>query len=150
MFEHVGPKNYRTFMTTADSCLVDDGIFLLHTIGGLRDGVGGDPWIERYIFPNGVIPSQKQIMDAAENIFIARDTHEFGQYYDKTLMAWWQNFNRSWPELKNNSKYDQRFYRIWQYYLQSCAGAFRAGKLKLWQIVFTKIKTGIINYTPIR
>ena len=149
MFEHVGPKNYRTFMEIVDSCLVDDGIFLLHTIGGLNNKLNTDPWIERYIFPNGVIPSEKQIMDAADNIFIARDTHEFGKYYDKTLMAWWQNFHHNWPELKKNSRYDQRFYRMWKYYLLSCAGAFRAGKLKLWQMVFTK-REAELDYSKVR
>lgn len=150
MFEHVGPKNYRTYMELANKSLKPEGIFLLHTIGGLSQGLNTDPWIERYIFPGGVIPSKLQITKAAKGIFAERDCHEFGACYDWTLMRWWQNFHTAWPELSKNPKYDRRFYRMWEYYLKSCAGAFRAGKLQLWQIVFTKIKTGIINYTPIR
>ncbi len=139
MFEHVGPKNYRTYMEVVNRCLKDDGIFLLHTIGGLVDSLNTDAWIEKYIFPNGVIPSMRQIIAATDGLLVNRDVHEFGHDYDKTLMAWWDRFNLAWPELnKHNSKYDKRFYRMWKYYLQSCAGAFRAEKLRLWQIVFTK------------
>ena len=150
MFEHVGPKNYRAYMKAVNKSLKDGGLFLLHTIGGLCDAINTDPWIEKYIFPNGVIPSEKQITDAADGIFSRKDLHEFGKYYDKTLMAWWKNFNAAWPELSKNPKYDKRFYRMWEYYLKSCAGAFRAEKLKLWQIVFCKKGTDIINYKPVR
>jgi len=149
MFEHVGAKNHRAYMEMADRCLKDDGILLLHTIVSLGSKVATDPWIERYIFPNGVLPSIKQIMDAADGIFTARDTHEFGSYYDKTLIAWWRKFDAAWPELKKNPKYDDRFYRMWKYYLLSCAGAFRARKNQLWQLVFSKRKSGI-KYTPVR
>lgn len=139
MFEHVGPKNYRTYMEMVNRCLKDDGIFLLHTISCLENDISTDPWIEKYIFPNGVIPSLNQILTAANGIFNKLDEHEFGSCYDKTLMAWWQKFDAAYKELsKNNHKYDERFYRMWQYYLLSCAGAFRAEKLKLWEFVFTK------------
>jgi len=150
MFEHVGPKNYKTYMQMINRCLKDNGIFLLHTIVGLDDRINTDPWMERYIFPNGVIPSINQIMKAADGILTSIDTHEFGEYYDKTLMAWWKNFNSAWSELKKNSKYDERFYRMWKYYLLSCAGSFRAKKIKLYQIVFTKRTNSITNYTLIR
>ncbi len=149
MFEHVGPKNYKTYMQMVDRCLQDDGIFLLQSIVSLGNRKNADPWIERYIFPNGVLPTMKRIMAAADGIFTTQDTHEFGEYYDKTLMAWWQNFNAAWPELKKNPKYDERFYRMWKYYLLSCAGAFRAKRIQLWQIVFTKEKTGM-TYAPVR
>jgi len=148
MFEHVGPKNYRTYMQVVNKCLKDNGIFLLHTIVGLGNKTNIDPWIERYIFPNGVIPTMRQIMKAAEGILIAKDNHEFGPYYDKTLMAWWKNFNAAWPELKKDNRYDERFYRMWKYYLLSCAATFRSQTTQLWQIVFTK--NGIKNYNPIR
>lgn len=135
MFEHVGKKNYRTFFEQASRCLTDDGLFLLHTIGGNKtDGV--DPWIEQHIFPNSMIPSIAQVGQAMEGLFVMEDWHNFGVYYDKTLMSWSENFSRNWPSLSN--KLDQKFYRKWQYYLLSCAGSFRARRNQLWQIVLSK------------
>lgn len=136
MFEHVGPRNYRTFMEIADRCLAEDGLFLLHTIGRGEAGVTTEPWIEKYIFPNGVLPSPSQIARAAEGLFIIEDWHSFGGHYDQTLMAWHDNFNQGWPELQE--RYGQRFQRLWSYYLLSCAGAFRARSNLLWQVVFSK------------
>ena len=136
MFEHVGYRNYRTFMNVAHQCLAPGGTMLLHTIGGERSCHATDPWIDRYIFPNSVLPSAAQITCAAEGLFSLRDWHEFGCDYDRTLMAWHSNFIRNWDSLKE--RYDQRFYRMWTYYLLSCAGVFRSGRNRLWQIVFTK------------
>jgi cyclopropane-fatty-acyl-phospholipid synthase len=136
MFEHVGYKNYRTYMQTVARLLKDDGLFLLHTIGGNKSAIIVDPWIERYIFPNSLLPSAKQITTASEGVFVLEDWHSFGPDYDKTLMAWHENFVAAWEKLKH--AYDQRFYRMWCYYLLSCAGAFRARENQLWQIVFSK------------
>lgn len=136
MVEHVGCKNYRTYMQAAHRCLNDDGIFLLHTIGGNRSVQTTDPWIEKYIFPNSQLPSIRQLALAAEGLFVMEDWQNFGAYYDKTLMAWYQNFDNHWDELKLN--YSEEFYRMWKYYLLSCAGSFRARKNQLWQIVFSK------------
>ena len=136
MFEHVGHKNYRTYMQTVNRCLRSGGRFLLHTIGKNNSLPGVDPWIAKYIFPNGEIPSLKRIAEAAEPSLIIEDVHNFGPDYDKTLMAWCQNFNKAWPDLKH--QYSDRFYRMWDYYLKVCAGAFRARDLQLWQIVMTK------------
>ena len=136
MFEHVGHKNYRTFMETARRCLKDRGLFLLHTIGKNFSDFAMDPWFEEYIFPNSLIPSMKQISEAAEKIFVVEDWHNFGPYYDLTLMAWFRNFNSNWHKLRG--VYDERFYRMWKYYLLSCAGSFRARYLQVWQIVFSK------------
>jgi cyclopropane-fatty-acyl-phospholipid synthase len=136
MFEHVGHLNYRTYMNVANKCLSDDGIFLLHTIGSKVSSVASDEWISKYIFPNGMLPSIPQIGNAAEGLFVMEDWHNFGADYDKTLMAWYANFNHHWDQLK--SYYDERFYRMWKYYLLSCAGLFRARYTQLWQIVFTK------------
>lgn len=140
MFEHVGRKNYRTFMKTVHRCLTDDGIFLLHTIGRNISCAGCDPWITRYIFPNSMLPSAAQIARAAERFFIIEDWHNLGRHYDRTLMAWNANFHNAWPRLK--SRYDERFKRMWEYYLLSCAGAFRARQIQVWQIVMTKSNTG--------
>jgi len=136
MFEHVGYKNYRTYMEVASRCLKDDGLFLLHTIGGNMSVTHTDPWIERYIFPNSMLPSLAQIGKAIEKIFVMEDWHNFGADYDKTLMAWFHNFNKHWDTLKG--KHGDRFYRMWKFYLLASAGGFRARKNQLWQIVLSK------------
>ena len=139
MFEHVGRKNYRTFMEMVHRCLKKDGIFLLHTIGGNKSRVKVDEWFDKYIFPNGMLPSSAQISKAIEGLFVMEDWHNLGPHYDKTLMAWNDNFQRAWPKLKNS--YSERFKRMWEYYLLCCAGSFRARLLQLWQIVLTKYHT---------
>ncbi|MEX2365427.1 MAG: class I SAM-dependent methyltransferase, partial [Pseudohongiellaceae bacterium] len=136
MFEHVGHKNYRRYMEVAARCLKDGGLFLLHTIGKHSNTLVTDPWISRYIFPNGEIPSLQRLSRAINNIFVLEDLHNFGADYDRTLMAWYWNFHAAWPTLKAN--YNERFYRVWKYYLNSCAGAFRARSLQLWQLVLSK------------
>lgn len=136
MFEHVGHKNYRTFMKVVNRCLKDDGMFLLQTIGFPRSVKTVDPWIEKYIFPNSMLPSVKQISHAAEGLFVIEDLHNFGIDYEKTLMSWFNNFDKKWHEIKQN--YNDEFYRMWKFYLLSCAGAFRARYIQLWQIVFSK------------
>jgi len=135
MIEHVGVKNYAVFFKVAREHLAKDGLFLLHTIGSNESGVNVDAWIERYIFPNSMIPSGKQLFEASEDHFIMEDWHNFGADYDKTLMAWYHNFKSNWEALKEN--YDERFYRMWTYYLLACAGCFRARQMQLWQIVFS-------------
>jgi len=136
MFEHVGPKNYRTYMQKMHELLKDDGIFLLHTIGTNVSVRQGDAWIDKYIFPNGVLPSVAKIGRPLERLFVMEDWHNFGPDYDKTLMAWDANFEKTWPEIKD--KYNERFYRMWRYYLLGCAASFRARYCQLWQIVLTK------------
>jgi cyclopropane-fatty-acyl-phospholipid synthase len=136
MFEHVGVKNYRTFMNIVNSCLNKNGLFLLHTIGGNISLNYIDPWTHKYIFPNAMAPSAKQITTAYEGIFVMEDWHSFGQYYATTLEAWYENFTKNWNKLKDT--YDERFYRMWSYYLLSNLGAFRSRKSQLWQIVFSK------------
>ncbi|HSW70274.1 MAG TPA: cyclopropane fatty acyl phospholipid synthase [Gammaproteobacteria bacterium] len=135
MFEHVGHLNYRKYMRIVKNLLSEDGIFLLHTIGSNVSTAKADEWIARYIFPNGMLPSIAQIGKATEGMFVMEDWHNFGPSYDKTLMAWNQNFKRHWEKLK--SQYDERFYRMWNYYLLMCAGVFRAREMQLWQIVFS-------------
>ena len=136
MFEHVGVKNYKTYMEVVNKILKDEGLFLLHTIGRNSSVKFTDPWFNKYIFPNSMLPSVKQIADASEGLFVLEDWHSFGTDYDKTLMAWYKNFTKNWNKIKNN--YDKRFYRMWEYYLLSSAGGFRARKNQLWQIVFSK------------
>ena len=136
MFEHVGRKNHRVFMEVAHRCLAEDGLFLLHTIGkNLRNSVP-DPWIDKYIFPKGDLPSIGQIGDAADELFVVEDLHNFGADYDRTLMAWHANFEAAWPRFAD--QLGGRFYRMWRYYLLSCAGAFRARDIQLWQWVLSR------------
>jgi cyclopropane-fatty-acyl-phospholipid synthase len=111
-------------------------VFLLHTIGNNESQVGTDRWIGKYIFPNGELPSLMQIAKAAEHLFVVEDIHNLGPHYDTTLMAWHDRFLEAWPRLSD--RYDERFKRMWEYYLLSCAGAFRARVIQVWQIVFTK------------
>ncbi len=136
MFEHVGKKNFDEFMDVVHRSLKPNGLFLLHTIGRNTSSLVTDPWIDKYIFPNGNLPSIAQIGESIENKFIMEDWHNFGAYYDTTLMAWYKNFEHAWPKLK--AKYSKRFYRMWKYYLLSCAGSFRAREIQLWQVVLSK------------
>lgn len=148
MIEHVGYKNYREYFQLAERNLKDDGLFLLHTIGEVRSTIATDAWTHKYIFPNGMLPSIAQLAKAVENLFIIEDLHNFGADYDKTLMAWYDNFQNSWEKLKN--KYSERFYRMWKYFLLSSAGAFRSrNKNQLWQIVLSK-KGVLGGYQSIR
>jgi len=136
MLEHVGPKNYRAAMEIAERCLKDDGLFLVHCIGRDTSLVATDPWIDKYIFPGGVLPSMQKIAEAAEDLFMVEHFHSFGQDYDKTLMAWHENFRNSWH--RHEQEFGERFFRMWSYYLLSCAGAFRARRNQLWQWVLSK------------
>jgi cyclopropane-fatty-acyl-phospholipid synthase len=135
MFEHVGVKNYRTYVDTARRCVTDDGLFLLHSIGSNVSSNHTDPWIAKYIFPNSMIPSAVQVVQMLEGKFVIEDWHNFGADYDRTLMAWRGNFDAAWPTLP--SGYDERFRRMWRYYLSVSAAAFRARRNQLWQLVLS-------------
>ncbi|HEX8949454.1 MAG TPA: cyclopropane fatty acyl phospholipid synthase [Dissulfurispiraceae bacterium] len=147
MFEHVGYKNYRTYLQAVHRCLKDEGLFLLHTIGSNRSQIAGDPWIDKYIFPNSLVPSMKQISASLEGLFVVEDWHNFGPYYDPTLLAWFRNFDAHWDELRE--LYSDRFYRMWKYYLLSCSGSFRCRHMQVWQFVLSK--RGVPGgYRPVR
>jgi len=137
VMEHVGYKNYRTYMEVVNRTLKPGGIGFFHTIGKNTSDVVTNAWTEKYIFPNGKVPSIAQMAAAMEGLFVVEDWHNFGPYYDPTLMAWHANFERAWPELKD--LYGERFYRMWRYYLLSSAGGFRSRYTQLWQVVFTRI-----------
>ena len=137
--EHIGTRNYKNYMQVVDRCLNKNGIALIHTIGSNKSITTGEPWTDKYIFPNGVLPSISQLGAAMEGIFVMEDWHNFGPYYDNTLIAWHDNFEKAWSKLKE--KYGGRFYRMWKYYLLSSAGGFRARSQQLWQIVFTRFGT---------
>ncbi len=137
MIEHVGYKNYKTFFEVANKCLKDEGLFLLHTIGNIKSLKTHNLWVNKYIFPNGMLPSVAQLGKAIENLFVMEDWHNFGVDYDKTLMEWFNNFVTNWNKIKNN--YSERFFRMWKYFLLSSAGSFRSRRRgQLWQIVLSK------------
>jgi cyclopropane-fatty-acyl-phospholipid synthase len=136
MVEHVGHKNYRTYMRAAARSLGDDGLFLCQGICGDSSRRHTDPWITRYIFPNSVLPSLARLTRAAEGVFIVEDVKNIGPNYDPTLLAWEENFRRAWPRFAD--RYGERFRRMWRFYLLSCAGAFRARRLHVFSILFSR------------
>ncbi len=135
MMEHVGPKNYKTFFAKCDELLAPGGMMLHHTITSNETKQRTDPFFDRYIFPGGVLPSLTQIASATEKKWIIEDVHNFGPDYDRTLMAWHKNINAKWKEIP---AYDERFRRMWNYYLLSSAAGFRAGHLNLLQNVMRR------------
>jgi len=148
LMEHVGPKNYRGFFDLVRARLKAGGLALVHTIGGNVSRATADSWITKYIFPGGVIPSEAQLTRAKEGLLVLEDWHNFGPDYDRTLMAWEANFLQAWPRLKEEEGLDERFYRMWRYYLNCSAGAFRARGLNLWQMVFSH--GDVPRYVPVR
>lgn len=137
MFEHVGYKNYRMFFEVAHRSLNPGGLFFLSTIGSTRSVRMTDPWIEKYIFPNSHLPSPLQISRAIEGLFAIEDWENWRSDYDRTVMAWFQNFDKNWDKLK--SQYDARFYRMWKYYLMVAAASFRSRKTQVWQILLSRL-----------
>lgn len=137
IMEHVGYKNYRTYMEVVNRTLSRDGIAFIHTIGENESQTTTNPWTDKYIFPNSMLPSISQLGKALEGLFVMEDWHNFGPDYDMTLMAWYNNFEHAWPELSKN--YSERFRRMWRFYLLAAAGGFRARRTQLWQLVFTRI-----------
>lgn len=135
MFEHVGRRNHGSYFDMAARSLDAGGLFLLHTIGKNRRTAGTDPWIDRYIFPNGELPSLGEIADRSEARFVIEDVHNFGADYDRTLTAWHARFDAAWPRFA--PALGERFRRMWRYYLLACAGTFRARTTQLWQVVLS-------------
>lgn len=136
MFEHVGQKNYRRYMKMVKDCLRPHGLFFLNTIGANESGYGLNGWTDKYIFPGAMLPSVAQIGAAIDGLFVMEDLRNWAEYYDRTLMAWFERFHANWNKLKD--KYGERFYRMWKYYLLSSAGAFRARAIQDWQIILSR------------
>jgi len=135
MFEHVGTKNYRAYFECAHRSLDPDGIFLLHTIWENERYPTIDPWQDKYIFPNGDLPSVGEITTAVEGLFVIEDVHNFGPYYDTTLMAWNEKFQSNRVAIAQ--KHGERFCRMWEYYLLQNAGAFRSRHISVGQFVLS-------------
>ena len=136
MLEHVGRRNDKKFFSIAANNLKEEGLMLVQTIGSRKTTYQVDPWINTYVFPNGRLPSAKQLCAGFEEKFKLDDWHCFGRDYDRTLMAWWKNFDQAWTKLREDMA--PSFYRLWTYYLLSSAGLFRSGQGQLWQIVLSK------------
>jgi cyclopropane-fatty-acyl-phospholipid synthase len=136
LMEHVGYKNYRTYMELVDRCLAPGGVALIHTIGSNDSEKYISPWFDKYIFPNALLPSLAQLAQASEGLLNIEDVHNLGPHYDPTLMAWNERFERAWPELRE--KYGERFYRMWRFYLLTSAGSFRSRYTQLYQLVLTR------------
>jgi cyclopropane-fatty-acyl-phospholipid synthase len=136
MFEHVGQDNYPTFMKTVESLLNDSGVMLLHTITHQTEEPT-DPWTQKYIFPGGYIPSNREIISLLPNYnFHLLDVESLRLHYARTLDFWASRFEGQLDEVKK--MYDETFIRMWRLYLQSSAAFFRNGGLNLHQILFTK------------
>lgn len=136
MFEHVGYKNYRIFFEAVRRVLRPGGFFYLSTIGVSRSGRATDPWIDKYIFPNSLLPSAAQIGAAIDGLFAVESWENWSPDYDRTIMAWFQNFQNHWHSLQ--SRYSERFYRMWKYYLMIAAACFRSRKNQVWQILLAR------------
>lgn len=151
MGEHVGYKNYKKLMYHVDRSLDQNGIFLWHTIGKrFEDIVIEEPWILKYIFPNSILPTIPRIARASQPFFDLVDMQEFGQYYEPTLMAWRDNLVKNWSN-PNKGPADpgmNREFRMWYYYLSSCAAMFRVRRINLWQCIFQK--AGAPAYESVR
>jgi cyclopropane-fatty-acyl-phospholipid synthase len=135
LMEHVGPKNYRAYMALAKRCLAPGGVVFVHTIAGFQPRTQIDPWYQKYIFPNAVVPTLGQLATAMDEILVPEDVQNIGPHYDRTLMVWWSNFERAWPSLRD--RYGDHFYRMWKFYLLTSAAEFRTRDLNLFQIVAT-------------
>jgi cyclopropane-fatty-acyl-phospholipid synthase len=136
LMEHVGPKNYRGYMELVDRTLAPGGVAFVHTIAGLKPRTAMEPWFDKYIFPNAVLPTLGQLGTAMDDLLVPEDMHNIGEHYVPTLMAWWERFDAAWPQLKG--RYGDAFYRMWKYYLMASAAAFRARNHQLYQIVMTR------------
>lgn len=135
MVEHVGRGNYEEFMECVKSVLKPGGIFLLHFISALKE-YPGDPWVKKYIFPGGVVPSLREIIHIAGNMrFYTAGVESLRRHYNRTLLCWNSNFQKHRGEVVE--MFDERFARMWELFLCSCAATFMNGVIDLHQIIFT-------------
>lgn len=143
MVEHVGRDNYDLFLSCADKVLNPKGLFLLHYISALEEHPG-DPWIKKYIFPGGMIPSLREMISlAASRRFYVIDVESLRRHYTKTLLCWDKGFREHLDEVRE--MFDDEFIRMWDLYLCSCAATFHSGIIDLSQILMTK---GVNNDLP--
>ncbi len=142
MLEHVGRKFYKIFFKKINDLMTNDGIGLIHTIGSTDPKTPPAPFIQKFIFPGGLVPSGSDLIDAVEKTgLILSDMESLIHHYDKTLKAWLERF------LKNRDKakkmYSESFCKMWEFYLASCSAAFHYRDLLVYQLQIVK------NYTAI-
>ena len=136
MLEHVGRDNYELFMKNVNDVLKQKGLFLLHYISALRE-YPGDAWVKKYIFPGGVIPSLREIINICGDYnFYTLDVESLRRHYKKTLLCWRDNFNSNKEEI--SKMFDKEFIRMWELYLCACAATFNNGIIDLHQILISK------------
>ncbi len=137
MVEHVGRKFYKTFFKKINELMTDDGLSLIHTIGSTQPKGPPQPWISRYIFPGGLVPSASDLIDAVEKTdLILTDMESLIRHYDKTLKAWLVRFLENRDRAKK--MYDERFCKMWEFYLASCSAAFKYRDLLVYQLQIAK------------
>lgn len=143
MLEHVGTENYDLFLDNVKAVLKEKGLFLLHFISGHKEG-GRDPWIDKYIFPGGVLPTLREIISkGGDRRFHTIDVESLRRHYVKTLICWHDNFTKE--EDKVREMFDERFVRMWRLYLLACAANFHVGGIDIHEVLFTK---GVNNDIP--
>ncbi len=143
MVEHVGRGNYEEFMDCAKSILKEKGLFLLHFISAMRE-YPGDPWIKKYIFPGGVVPSLREMLQVAGDLNLyTLDVESLRRHYNRTLLCWNENFQNNREIISD--MFDDRFVRMWELYLCSCAATFQNGVIDLHQIL---LSNGVNNELP--
>jgi len=137
ILEHVGIFNYRTFYKVAEKALVDDGVFLTHNMGVNSTSIAvSEKWSSENLFPNGGFPKLEQLITYAEDLFMVEDVHNIGADYYPTLKAWEENFDKEWPQIE--SKYGDKFYKMWKVYLHYAQGLLSSRQVHLYQIVYSK------------
>jgi len=137
MMEHIGYKNHRAMMEVVERCMTDEAVALVHTIGNNHSRLRSEGFVDKYLFPNAISPSIAQFGKAIDGLLVLEDVQNIGPHYAPTLMAWWENFNAGYDTL-DHSVYDDRFYRLWRYYLLAATGASSSRKGQLWHFVMTK------------
>ncbi|BCK01150.1 SAM-dependent methyltransferase [Anaerocolumna chitinilytica] len=143
MLEHVGRDNYDKFLECVDSVLKPQGLFLLHYISALKE-YPGDAWIKKYIFPGGMVPSLREIINLCSDYkFYTIDVESLRRHYNRTLLCWDKNFNEHREEIEKMM--GTEFTRMWDLYLCACAATFNNGIIDLHQILISK---GINNELP--
>lgn len=144
MFEHVGRANLRTYMAAVEKVLKKGGLSLLHTITHMTEDPV-NPWIDRYIFPGGYIPSLREtVWLLPEYDFHILDVESLRLHYAMTLVRWARNYDRNYERVA--ARMGERFARMWRLYLHSCAASFRVSGLDIHQILFSK---GLNNNLPL-
>ena len=137
MFEHVGVAGFDGYFRTVAERLKDDGVAVIHTIGRRGETGGRSAWLDKYIFPGGYIPSLTEITRAAEKSGLwVTDIEMLRLHYAETMKAWRQRFEAHRDEIR--ALYDERFCRMWEFYLCYCELGFRYGNMMVFQLQLTK------------